>query len=110
MKKNIRWGVLFCILTFICGVLITPAGSTAQALKNMNRYDLNLYKAMSWRCIGPYRGGRVTAVTGVPSQPYIYYFGATGGGVWKTEDGGLNWRPVSDGFFQDRFGRSYRCF
>jgi len=100
MKKNIRWGVLFCIMTFICGVLITPAGSTDQASKNVNRYDPSLYKAMSWRCIGPYRGGRVTAVTGVPSQPYTYYFGATGGGVWKTEDGGLNWRPISDGFFK----------
>ncbi len=100
MKKNIRWGVLFCILTFICGVLITPAGSSAQASRNVNRYDPSLYKAMTWRCIGPYRGGRVTAVAGVPSQPYTYYFGATGGGVWKTEDGGLNWSPVSDGFFQ----------
>jgi photosystem II stability/assembly factor-like uncharacterized protein len=100
MKKNIRWGVLFCIMTFICGVLITPAGSAAQASKNVNRYDPSLYKAMSWRCIGPYRGGRVTAVTGVPSQPYTYYFGATGGGVWKSEDGGLNWRPISDEYFK----------
>jgi len=100
MKKNIRWGVLFCILTFICGVLIAPAGSTAQASRNVNRYDPSLYKAMSWRCIGPYRGGRATAVAGVSSQPYTYYFGATGGGVWKTEDGGLNWSPISDGFFQ----------
>jgi len=100
MKKNIRWGVLFCILTFISGALITPAGSTAQVSKNMNRFDPSLYNAMSWRCIGPYRGGRVTAVTGVSNQPYTYYFGATGGGVWKSEDGGLNWRQVSDGFFK----------
>lgn len=100
MKKNIRWGILFCILAFICGVLIIPAGSSDQASKNVNRYETSLYKAMSWRCIGPYRGGRVTAVAGVPSQPYTYYFGATGGGVWKTEDGGLNWSPVSDGFFK----------
>jgi len=63
-------------------------------------FSPSLYKAMSWRCIGPYRGGRATAVTGIPSQPYTYYFGATGGGVWKSEDGGLNWRPVSDGFFK----------
>ncbi|MCK4430781.1 MAG: glycosyl hydrolase, partial [Candidatus Aminicenantes bacterium] len=44
--------------------------------------------------------GRVTAVAGVYSQAFTYYFGATGGGVWKTEDGGLNWKPVSDGFFK----------
>ncbi|MGD9347993.1 MAG: glycosyl hydrolase, partial [Candidatus Aminicenantes bacterium] len=54
---------------------------------------------MKWRSIGPYRGGRVTAVTGISSLPNTYYFGATGGGVWKSEDGGLNWMPVSDGFF-----------
>lgn len=55
---------------------------------------------MKWRCIGPYRGGRVTAVTGVPNQPMIYYFGATGGGVWKTDDAGLTWTPISDGYFK----------
>jgi photosystem II stability/assembly factor-like uncharacterized protein len=55
---------------------------------------------MKWRCIGPYRGGRVTAVAGVPGKPFVYYFGATGGGVWKTEDAGLNWLPISDGYFK----------
>lgn len=59
-----------------------------------------LYSAMKWRCIGPFRGGRVTAVTGVKGKPFTYYFGATGGGVWKTEDGGLNYTSVSDGFFK----------
>jgi photosystem II stability/assembly factor-like uncharacterized protein len=56
-------------------------------------------KGLQWRSIGPYRGGRVTAVAGVPSQPMVYYFGATGGGVWKTTDGGVNWEPISDGYF-----------
>jgi photosystem II stability/assembly factor-like uncharacterized protein len=54
-------------------------------------------KVMQWRSIGPFRGGRVTAVAGVTSQPFVYYFGATGGGVWKTSDGGINWVPISDG-------------
>lgn len=54
-------------------------------------------KVMQWRSIGPFRGGRVTAVAGVTSQPFVYYFGATGGGVWKTSDGGINWEPISDG-------------
>ncbi len=57
----------------------------------------DLLKQLQYRSIGPYRGGRVTAVTGVPSQPAVYYFGATGGGVWKSTDGGINWESVSDG-------------
>ncbi|MGI8469751.1 MAG: VPS10 domain-containing protein, partial [Pyrinomonadaceae bacterium] len=52
------------------------------------------------RLIGPFRGGRVGAVEGVPSQPNVYYFGATGGGVWKTTDGGANRENISDGFFK----------
>src|SRR6185369_14710104 len=54
-------------------------------------------KVLQWRSIGPYRGGRVTAVAGVASQPQVFYFGGTGGGVWKSTDGGINWEPVSDG-------------
>lgn len=54
---------------------------------------------MKYRLIGPYRGGRVTAVTGVPSQPFTFYMGSTGGGVWKTTDAGHTWANVSDGFF-----------
>lgn len=59
--------------------------------------DAKLLKGLEFRSIGPNRGGRVVAVTGVPSQPNVYYFGGTGGGIWKTVDGGLNWQPVSDG-------------
>lgn len=55
---------------------------------------------MQWRCIGPYRGGRSLAVAGHHAQRLTYYFGATGGGVWKTTDGGESWFNVSDGFFQ----------
>lgn len=62
--------------------------------------DPALYKAMAWRNIGPFRGGRVTTVTGVPGDPLVYYMGATGGGVWKTEDAGLSWRNISDGFMK----------
>src|SRR5207302_1339971 len=54
------------------------------------------YGGMKWRLIGPFRGGRVLAVTGVPSQPNTYYFGATGGGVWKTTDGGITWDSLFD--------------
>ncbi len=60
----------------------------------------DLWKDLRFRQIGPFRGGRVVAVAGVPSQPNVYYFGATGGGIWKTTDGGASWLPVSDGQLQ----------
>src|SRR5947209_17033537 len=55
------------------------------------------YKELKFRLVGPYRGGRVVAVAGVPSQPLVYYFGGTGGGVFKTTDGGARWEPITDG-------------
>jgi photosystem II stability/assembly factor-like uncharacterized protein len=55
---------------------------------------------LEWRSIGPYRGGRVEAVSGDYSKRGTFYFGSGGGGVWKTTDGGLYWRNVSDGFFK----------
>ncbi len=55
-----------------------------------------LFNSMSFRLVGPFRGGRVTAVTGVPGDPMTYYMGTTGGGVWKTTDAGITWRNVSD--------------
>ena len=96
-----RWVcVLFLSLTGFCLSDLGWSAPAKQAEKKFVRYDQSLYKAMQWRSIGPFRGGRVTAVVGIPAQPYTYYFGATGGGVWKTEDGGLNWKCVSDGFFK----------
>jgi photosystem II stability/assembly factor-like uncharacterized protein len=66
--------------------------------------DASLLKNLSWREVGPYRGGRADAVAGIPDQPETYYFGSTGGGVWKTTDGGQTWRSVSDGFFGGSIG------
>ncbi|HEV7700460.1 MAG TPA: hypothetical protein VGO43_09565, partial [Pyrinomonadaceae bacterium] len=57
-------------------------------------------KNLQFRLIGPFRGGRVGAVEGVADNPKVYYYGATGGGVWKTTDSGVNWLNVSDGFFK----------
>jgi photosystem II stability/assembly factor-like uncharacterized protein len=57
-------------------------------------------KLLQYRLIGPFRGGRVGAVAGSAAQPNVYYFGAVGGGVWKTTDGGNNWSPISDDFFK----------
>ncbi|MDH5316214.1 MAG: glycosyl hydrolase, partial [Gemmatimonadota bacterium] len=62
--------------------------------------DPALYKPLAWRNIGPFRGGRAVAAAGVVQQPLTFYFGSTGGGVWKTEDAGETWRNVSDGFMK----------
>jgi photosystem II stability/assembly factor-like uncharacterized protein len=68
--------------------------STQISLTQSQRLD-----ALKWRCIGPARGGRVVAVAGDPKDPMVFYFGACAGGVWKTIDGGVYWRCVSDGYF-----------
>ncbi|MFK7983080.1 MAG: WD40/YVTN/BNR-like repeat-containing protein, partial [Saprospiraceae bacterium] len=59
--------------------------------------DADLYKGLKFRNIGPFRGGRSVAVTGVRGNPMLYYMGSTGGGIWKTEDAGLSWKNISDG-------------
>ncbi len=60
----------------------------------------NPLQKLVWRCIGPFRGGRVVAVAGDPREPATFYFGSTGGGIWKTTDAGQYWVNVSDGFFK----------
>ncbi|MEZ4994422.1 MAG: glycosyl hydrolase [Saprospiraceae bacterium] len=67
-------------------------------------YDETLYNALEWRNVGPFRGGRSATVTGVPGKPNLYYFGATGGGVWRTKDGGQTYENISDGFFGGSIG------
>ncbi len=78
-----RWRVL---------IIVTAVGIAAGVAES----DDDIFNSMSYRLVGPFRGGRVTAVAGVPSDPMTYYMGATGGGVWKTIDGGRNWHNVSD--------------
>lgn len=73
--------------------MVTPAAQAPPA-------DGLQLQAMRWRNIGPFRGGRVTTAVGVPQQPLVYYFGATGGGVWKTEDAGVSWGNVSDRYLK----------
>lgn len=63
-----------------------------------------VYNSLKWRNIGPFRGGRSCAVTGVPGKPNLFYFGATGGGIWRTKDGGGTWENISDGFFGGSIG------
>ena len=66
-------------------------------MPKLEEYQLN--DVLRWRCIGPFRGGRVVAVAGDPHDRNVFYFGACAGGVWKTYDAGTYWENVSDGFF-----------
>ena len=63
----------------------------------LSSVDPGLFKGLRYRMVGPNRGGRVTAVTGVPTEPATFYMGVASGGVWKTTDAGQNWLPISDG-------------
>jgi len=82
--------------------LLAPA--FAQAPADAPSFDPARFAALDWREVGPYRGGRCAAVTGVRGNRDVYYFGACGGGVWKTIDGGDSWRNVSDGSFGGSIG------
>ncbi|MFP8490218.1 VPS10 domain-containing protein [Gracilimonas sp. Q87] len=85
------------VLFFIAS--LQPEKVQAQKETDNYHYATKTYQAMEWRNIGPFRGGRVTAVSGVIGNSDTYYMGATGGGVWKTTDGGEIWNNISDGFF-----------
>src|SRR5256885_3883957 len=85
-----------------CGlvaVLCVWAPARAARAQRSAKYAPSRSGGRGWRGVGPFRGGRVTAVAGSSAQPLVYYMGGTGGGVWKTADGGLTWQPVSDKFF-----------
>ncbi|HCH46122.1 MAG TPA: glycosyl hydrolase, partial [Algoriphagus sp.] len=88
-------GLLGILLCFI----FQANSSQAQNVPNPS-----VYKALEWRLVGPFRGGRSDAVTGVAGSDHTYYFGSTGGGVWKTVDSGNTWKSVSDGFFGGSIG------
>ena len=69
------------------------------SLSAQNNPDPSVFNDLEFRLVGPARGGRVTAVAGIESQPNVFYMGATGGGVWKTTDYGQSWNNISDGYF-----------
>jgi photosystem II stability/assembly factor-like uncharacterized protein len=100
MSKRLRLNAFMSQALFLAMLLAAsvaqgqtrPASNTQPAPK-----EADALKVLQWRSIGPFRGGRSTAVAGVASQPMVFYFGGTGGGVWKTTDGGINWEPITDG-------------
>jgi hypothetical protein len=72
----------------------------AIAPRTLTVQDTAAFQTLEWRSIGPYRGGRVSTVTGVVGNPQVYYMGANGGGVWKTVDAGTSWFNISDRYFE----------
>src|SRR5215813_4765523 len=98
MTKRIPLVIFLCLLLTNQSFLSTVS---AQTKPTPAADDYNaIFKALKWRSIGPFRGGRSNCATGVVGDPRTYYMGTTGGGLWKTDDLGLSWRNVSDGFFK----------
>ncbi|HEX7780161.1 MAG TPA: hypothetical protein VF424_13010, partial [Vicinamibacterales bacterium] len=101
MSSIIRRGALVltgAALTLVAPLALRTGGLTLDARAGQTAgADPALLKFYQWRSIGPDRGGRSIAVAGVKGRPKEAYFGATGGGLWKTVDGGENWAPVTDG-------------
>ena len=99
MFKTLRASRSSAILRLVLALALATTALQAQrpqASSSPAAKEFEQLKPLQYRSIGPYRGGRSTAVTGVASQPFVFYYGATGGGVWKSTDGGINWESVSD--------------
>ena len=100
MRKRVWNSLVLVIPSLVVGLLCgVPTNLGAQGNDPNVVYNPALFQAMEYRSVGPHRGGRVTAVAGVPQEPNTFYMGSTGGGVWKTTDGGQVWTNISDEFF-----------
>lgn len=95
--------LFYSILAFVLLISYDVNAQRRKANSAIN-YDKDLYNAIEWRGIGPFRGGRSAAVTGVSGEPNLFYMGTTGGGVWRTTDGGNSWESISDGHFGGSIG------
>ncbi|HSB10063.1 MAG TPA: hypothetical protein VLM38_11310 [Blastocatellia bacterium] len=92
MQKARR--VVIRVLVILCIGPLPASGFGLSAFAQ--QFDAGLYSGLRWRMIGPFRGGRVNAVSGVPGQPNTFYFGSVGGGVWKSTNSGRTWTPIFD--------------
>lgn len=97
-----RFALLF--LFFLFAISPADAQRRRKARQFVTAVDTALYGQLKYRLVGPFRGGRSAAVTGVEGEPNLFYFGATGGGVWRTRDGGRHWENISDGYFGGSIG------
>ena len=96
--QPLRLGVVaFVALLGLPSVLPAQRDRGALSVARAPAPDIGTLTGLEWRNIGPFRGGRATTITGVAGHPLLYYMGATGGGIWKTDDAGANWRPIADG-------------
>nr|WP_299343481.1 glycosyl hydrolase [Allomuricauda sp.] len=102
MKTNLVKASLAMLV--VCLISSTATAQRKKKASSLPEYPEELYSSMEYRLVGPFRGGRSASVTGVPGEPNLFYFGATGGGVWKTTDGGRSWGNISDGFFGGSIG------
>jgi photosystem II stability/assembly factor-like uncharacterized protein len=84
-------------LTTVCLLILATAAFPAQSAAQSAAFDSTDFAGLQFRSIGPHRGGRSTAVAGIGEEPLTYFFGGTGGGVWKTTDAGNSWTNVTDG-------------
>jgi photosystem II stability/assembly factor-like uncharacterized protein len=101
VRRGNMWSFLvaFCSLSlFVVCFLSNPPHATAQQLDQKAGQDLDskLFSEMRWRCIGPFRGGRTVAISGVPGKANVFYMAAVNGGIWKTTDFGNTWQPIFD--------------
>ena len=101
---DLKAKILFTIYLLFITYNSLEAQSRKRVNKNKITYPESTYESIKYRSLGPHRGGRSAAVTGVPGNPNLFYFGATGGGVWKTEDGGQSYENISDGYFGGSIG------
>ncbi|MEM8510122.1 MAG: glycosyl hydrolase [Bacteroidota bacterium] len=102
MKMHLfKAGMLVLALSFFA---ISGHAQRRKKTTTPTSFSSELYSSLEYRLVGPFRGGRSAAVTGVPGAPNLFYFGATGGGVWKTLDGGRSWKNISDGYFGGSIG------
>ena len=94
------------LLSIISLILFSFSLSAQKNVKPVSTlpYDTTVTAELKFRNVGPWRGGRSTAVVGDLNDEQLFYFGSTGGGVWKTQDGGSNWKNISDGFFGGSVG------
>ncbi len=102
MKRLFAAVLALCVLLPLSDMMAQRKGSSSKT--TTLSYDEKLYDGLQWRNIGPFRGGRSAAVTGVAGKPNLFYFGSTGGGVWRTTDAGNTWENISDGFFGGSIG------